>query len=98
MCTLHWGPGAHVRAVHHLIENGADVNIRSATGDTPIITLCGHSTWGEDIDATFRLLYDAGADLEIEAEDGASAWSLLQSQQRASPQPLREKLISELSA
>ena len=98
MCNLKWGPGAHARAVHHLIENGADVNLRSATGDTPIITLCGHSTWGEDIDRTFRLLYNAGADMEAEAEDGASAWSLLQGQQRASPQPLREQLISELAA
>lgn len=98
MCNLKWGRGAHPRAVHHLIENGADVNIQSATGDTPMITLCGHATWNEDIDRTFYLLFDAGADLEIEAEDGASAWLLLQSQQKENPHLLREQLISELSA
>ncbi|MES2149903.1 MAG: hypothetical protein V4508_08915 [Pseudomonadota bacterium] len=98
MCNLQWGPGAHPRAAQHLIENGADVNLRSTTGDTPMITLCGHSAWGEDIDQTFRVLFNAGADMELEAEDGASAWSLLQSQQKANPQPKRGQLISELAA
>ena len=52
MCNLKWGRGAHPRAVHHLIENGANVNIQSATGDTPMTTLCGNATWNEDIDRT----------------------------------------------
>ncbi|WP_409028532.1 hypothetical protein OX462_12290 [Janthinobacterium sp. SUN098] len=97
MCNLKWGKGAHPRAVHHLIENGANVDIQSATGDTPMITLCGNATWNEDIDRTFYLLFDAGADLEMEADDGASAWLLLQSQQKKKPHPLREQLISDLS-
>jgi hypothetical protein len=98
MCNLKWGHGAHDRAVHHLIENGADVNIQSTSGDTPIITLCGHSTWGEGIDRTFRMLFNAGADIAIEANDGASAWLLLQRQQEANPEPLRGQHVSELAA
>ncbi len=98
MCSLQWGGGAHPRAVEHLIENGANVNIPlDSTGDTPIITLCGHTGWGEDLDKTFRLLFNAGADLQIEAKDGSSAWGLLQSMDEQYPNPMRTDLIAELA-
>ena len=99
MCNLKWGGGAHPRAVEHLIENGADVNIAiKSSGDTPMITLCGHTGWGEDLDQTFRLLFQAGADMELEANDGNSAWALLQQCQKENPHPLRAALIDALAA
>lgn len=99
MCNLKWGGGAHPRAVYHLLENGADVNIAvEKSGDTPLITLCGHTGWSEDLDQTFRLLFNAGANVETEAKDGSTAWSLLQACQEQNPHPLRAELIEELAA
>jgi len=99
MCNLKWGGGAHPRAIHHLIENGADVNIAAKnTGDTPIITLCGHTGWGNDLDRSFRMLFNAGADVELQANDGSSAWVLLQTNERDNPHPLRAQLIADLAA
>lgn len=99
MCNLQWGGGAHPRAVRHLIENGADVNIAiEQTGDTPMITLCGHTGWGDDLDHTFRMLFNAGADVEAKANDGSSARILLQMCQKENPHPLRAQLIADLAA
>lgn len=97
MCNLKWGQGAHPRAISHLIENGANVNLRSAAGDTPLITLCGHTEWSDDIDHSCRMLLDAGADMEIEADDGTSAWVLIQKLQKQFPDPMRRLLIDELA-
>lgn len=47
----------------------------------PEIKLCVNPSWGEGIDQTFRLLFEA--DAAIEAVDGTSAWNLLRSQQKA---------------
>ena len=63
-----------------------------------MITLCGHTGWGEDLDQTFRLLFQAGADMELEANDGNSAWALLQQCQKEYPHPLRAALIDALAA
>lgn len=99
MCNLKWGGGAYPRAIHHLIENGADVNIvDERSGDTPIITLCGHTGWGKDLDHAFRMLVNAGADLDAKSNDGSTAWGLLQLCEEQNPHPLRAETIAELSA
>lgn len=98
MCNLKWGKGVHVRALKHLIDYGANVNLQNVQGDTPIITLSGQKQWNSDADTAFRMLVKAGADLGIKASDGESALSLLTANQAAEPSPLREALITELEA
>lgn len=97
MCNKRYGSGCHPRAVHHLIQGGADVNAQSSNGDTPLITLCGHTGWGEEMSECFKMLYQGGADAEKKSDDGIGAWSLLQKMQREHPHPERQAFIAELA-
>ncbi len=51
-----------------------------------------------DLDQTFRALFHAESDMELEANDGNSAWDLSQMCQREYPHPLRAALIDALAA
>ena len=98
MCNLKWGQGAHSRAIQHLIDGGADVNAPSKTGDTPLITLCGHTGWSNAMTEAFKRLYNAGADADIKSHDGVSAWGLLNTMQKECPDALRGAFIAEVEA
>ncbi|KAL4885900.1 ankyrin repeat-containing domain protein [Aspergillus karnatakaensis] len=54
--------------IHFLIASGADINAPTAEGKTPL-----HLAAERGRESIFRLLYDAGADISLEAPDSAKA-------------------------
>lgn len=97
MCSLKYGDGVHVRAIEHLIEGGANVNAVTEAGDTPLITLCGHTGWNDEMSNAFKVLYNAGADADQKEDDGPSAWQLLNTLEKQHPHPIRAALIAEVA-
>ena len=66
----------NVDVVHFLIHSGANVNVISFNGDTPLIRLCKKNVFTENDNRIARILILAGANPDLQDNEGITARSL----------------------
>lgn len=68
----------NTRIAQILLQQGADVNVRDTKGQTPLIRFLKMLVSPTRAEAYVRLLLKAGAQPDVEAHDGTSAFQLAQ--------------------
>lgn len=98
MVNIKYGTGCNARALQYLLEAGADPNIATDAGDTPLITLCGAVEWSDERSECMKLLVRGGANPFWQSGDGATPLSVLETCESQFPHPDRHWFISALKA
>jgi len=86
-------PASQPRGVRILLEAGANPDIQNLRGDTPLIFMAGNITWHPAMSMSAAKLLNAGADITLKANDGATFLSLLKEGQAKKPDPGRQVII-----
>ncbi|MYN10189.1 ankyrin repeat domain-containing protein [Pseudoduganella aquatica] len=89
-------PGSNPRAIHWLLQRGANPSARNENGDTALAYLCGISVWGRAQLNSFVLLLLAGADPFDAANDGTTPLHHLKSRNESQPIQLRTQTIEAI--